>query len=45
MWLLGRLVPDHKVIAEFRRIHGDAVAGAGAALIQWARAQALLQGG
>jgi transposase len=45
MWLLGRLVPDHKVIAEFRRVHGEAVAGAGAALIQWARAQALLQGG
>lgn len=44
MWLLGRLVPDHKVIAEFRRLHGEAVAGAGAALIQWAKAQALLQG-
>lgn len=44
MWLLGRLVPDHKVIAEFRRVHGEAVAGAGATLIQWAKAQALLQG-
>lgn len=44
MWLLGRLVPDHKVIAEFRRLHGEAVAGAGATLIQWAKAQALLQG-
>lgn len=44
MWLLGRLVPDHKVIAEFRRLHGQAVAVAGAALIQWAKAQALLQG-
>jgi len=45
MWLLGRLVPDHKVIAEFRRVHGEAVAGAGAALIQWAKAQALLTSG
>ena len=25
MWLLGRLYPDHKSIAEFRRIHRDAV--------------------
>lgn len=45
MWLLGRLVPDHKVIAEFRRIHAEALAEAGVALIQWARAQAMLQGG
>ena len=45
MWLLNRLVPDHKVISEFRRLHREAVAGAGATLIGWARAQALLQGG
>src|SRR6266852_6211369 len=25
MWLLGRLCPDYKTIAEFRRVHGDAV--------------------
>src|ERR1700751_4180566 len=25
MWLLGRLYPDHKSIAEFRRMHRDAV--------------------
>ncbi len=25
MWLLGRLYPDHKSIAEFRRIHREAV--------------------
>ena len=30
MWLLGRLCPDHKSIAEFRRIHRDAVTAAGA---------------
>lgn len=45
MWLLNRLAPDHKVISEFRRLHREAVTGAGAALIGWARAQALLQGG
>ena len=28
MWLLGRLVPDHKTIAEFRRIHRE-VSGRG----------------
>ena len=25
MWLLGRLVPDHKTIAEFRRNNGPAI--------------------
>lgn len=29
MWLLGRLYPDHKSIAEFRRVHRDAVTAAG----------------
>jgi transposase len=28
MWLLGRLSPDHKSIAEFRRMHRDAVTAA-----------------
>jgi transposase len=45
MWLLNRLAPDHKVIAEFRRLHRDAITRAGARLIQWARSQAMLQGG
>ena len=45
MWLLGRLAPDHKVIAEFRRLHRGAVAEAGASLIRWARAQAMLTSG
>jgi hypothetical protein len=45
MWLLNRLSPDHKVIAEFRRLHRDAITRAGARLIQWARSQAMLQGG
>jgi transposase len=30
MWLLGRLYPDHKSIAEFRRMHRDAITAAGA---------------
>ncbi len=29
MWLLGRLAPDHKTIAEFRRIHREGVTAAG----------------
>jgi transposase len=29
MWLLGRLCPDHKSVAEFRRGHSDAVDGGG----------------
>lgn len=29
-WLLGRLNPDHKSIAEFRRVYRDAVTAAGA---------------
>src|SRR6201993_3504700 len=29
MWLLGRLYPDHKSIAEFRRMHRDAVTAGG----------------
>lgn len=45
MWLLGRLQPDHKTISDFRRVHREAVTQAGVWLIQWARAQAMLQGG
>ena len=37
MWLLGRLSPDHKSIAEFRRIHREAVTEAGAELVRFAR--------
>jgi transposase len=33
MWLLGRLYPDHKSIAEFRRVHRDAVTAAGSAIL------------
>jgi len=44
MWLLGRLEPDHKSIAEFRRIHQAAVAEAGAELVRLARAVGLVRG-
>jgi transposase len=44
MWLLGRLVPDHKSIAEFRRMHREAVTEAGAELIRFARSIGLVRG-
>jgi transposase len=44
MWLLGRLCPDHKSIAEFRRVHRDAVTEAGAELIRFARSVGLVRG-
>ena len=44
MWLLGRLTPDHKAIAEFRRLHPEAVTQAGAALIRFARSIGLIRG-
>jgi len=44
MWLLGRLVPDHKSIAEFRRMHREAVTKAGAELIRFAREVGLVRG-
>jgi transposase len=37
MWLLGRLYPDHKSIAELRRMHREAVTAAGAELVRLAR--------
>jgi transposase len=44
MWLLGRLRPDHKTIAEFRRMHREAVAEGGGELIQFARQVGLVRG-
>jgi hypothetical protein len=32
MWLLGRLIPDYKSIAEFLRMHHDAVSPVGTAV-------------
>jgi transposase len=44
MWLLGRLVPDHKTIAEFRRLNGKGVRGACAAFVRFCRHAGLLGG-
>ena len=44
MWLLHRLVPDHKSIAEFRRMHSEAVTQVGAELIRFARSLGLIRG-
>ncbi len=44
MGLLGRLYPDHKSIAEFHRIHRDAVAAAGAQLVRFAQSAGLIRG-
>ena len=44
MWLLGRPCPDHKSIAEFRRVHRHAVTQAGAELVKFARSVGLIRG-
>src|SRR5207244_1471234 len=44
MWLLNRLYPDHKSIAEFRRVHCDAVTAAGAELVRFAQGCGLIRG-
>jgi transposase len=44
MWLLGRLEPDHKSIAEFRRLHLEGVIAAGAELVRFARSVGLVRG-
>jgi transposase len=44
MWLLGRLYPDHKSIAEFRRMHRDAVIATGAELVRFAKSCGLIRG-
>jgi len=44
MWLLRRLRPDHKSIAEFRRRHRQAVTDAGAELVKFARSVGLIRG-
>jgi len=44
MWLLGRLTPDYKSIAEFRRLHREAVTEAGVELVRFARSVGLVKG-
>lgn len=44
MWLLGRLAPDHKTIAEFRRENSAALVAVSASFVQFARQARLIQG-
>jgi transposase len=44
MWLLSSLEPDYKSIAEFRRMHSEAVTEAGAELVRFARSVGLVRG-
>lgn len=44
MWLLGRMAPDHKTIAEFRRCNPQALVAVCAAFIQFARSNKLVAG-
>jgi transposase len=42
--VLGRLYPDHKSIAEFRRMHRNAISAAGGELVRFARGCGLIRG-
>ena len=44
MWLIGRLVPDHKTIAEFRRTQGEALRAVCAGFVSWLREMGLVGG-
>jgi transposase len=44
MWLLGRLAPDHKTIAQFRKDHGEALKRAGAAFVRFCQGAGLVRG-
>lgn len=44
MWLTGRLVPDHKTIAEFRRQNGTAIRKACARFVELCRRIGVLKG-
>jgi transposase len=44
MWLLGRLAPDHKTIAEFRRGNAKALVATCACFVQFARDMKLIAG-
>lgn len=44
MWLLGRLVPDHKTISDFRRANTQALVASCAAFVQFARERRLIAG-
>jgi transposase len=42
MWLLGRLVPDHKTIADFRKDNGGAIKKVCARFVELCRRMGLL---
>ncbi|SFU22560.1 Transposase [Mesorhizobium sp. YR577] len=42
MWLVGKLVPDHKTIADFRRVNGAAIIATCRAFVLFCREQGLL---
>jgi len=44
MWLLGRLSPDHKTVAQFRKDNGDALKRAGAAFVRFCQGAGLVRG-
>lgn len=44
MWLLNRLAPDHKTIAEFRRLNGVPLKRAGAAFVRLCAQAGLVRG-
>ncbi len=44
MWLLGRLTPDHKTIADFRRANTHALVAVCSAFVQFARGHRLIGG-
>jgi transposase len=44
MWLLNRLAPDHKTIAEFRRREGAPMRAVAAAFVRFCRSQGLIRG-
>jgi transposase len=44
MWLLGRLAPDHKTIADFRKDNGTAIRKVCARFVALCRTMGLLQG-
>lgn len=44
MWLMGRLAPDHKTIAEFRRHNAQPLVATAAAFVQFARSKRLIGG-
>src|SRR5437763_15186909 len=45
MWLLGRLAPDHKTIADFRRHNGEAIRATCRQFVSLCRQVGLLAGG